>query len=105
MLLTLLHPFAPHLTEELWERLGHKDCLACHTWPAFDEKYLKDREVEYAVQINGKVRATFTFAADAAESAVEKAALSLDKVTAACQDKSIVKVIVVPNRLVNIVVR
>jgi leucyl-tRNA synthetase len=105
MLVTLLHPFAPHLTEELWECLGHKDCLARQSWPTFDVKYLKDREVEYAVQINGKVRATFTLAADAAESAVREAALGLDKATAALRGKIIVKVIVVPNRLVNIVVR
>ena len=105
MLVTLLHPFAPHLTEELWERLGHTDCLARRSWPTFDAEYLKDREVEYAVQINGKVRATFTLAADAAESTVQKAALGLEKVAAALQGKTPVKIIVVPNRLVNIVVR
>ncbi|MDD5628261.1 MAG: leucine--tRNA ligase, partial [Elusimicrobia bacterium] len=104
-LVTLLHPFAPHLTEELWERLGHRDCLARQAWPGYDEKYLKDREVEYAVQINGKVRATFTFAADAAQGPVQEAALALEKVKGALQGKSVAKIIVVPNRLVNIVAR
>jgi len=105
MLVTLLHPFAPHLTEELWERLGHQDCLARRVWPTFEVQYLKDREVEYAVQVNGKVRATFTFTADAAEAAVKEAALALDKIKAALAGKTIAKVIVVPNRLVNIVAR
>jgi len=104
-MLTLLHPFAPHMTEELWERLGHKNCLARQPWPAFDVQYLKDREVEYAVQVNGKLRATFVFAADAAEAEAREAALALDKVRAALAGKSVMKVIVVPNRLVNIVAR
>jgi len=104
-LIILLHPFAPHLSEELWERLGHPDCLARQTWPVYDVKYLKDREIEYAVQVNGKVRATFTFAADAAEGPVREAALALDKVQAAVGGKTVAKVIVVPNRLVNIVAR
>jgi leucyl-tRNA synthetase len=104
-LVTLLHPFAPHLTEELWERLGHQDCLARRPWPAFEEKHLKDREVEYAVQVNGKVRATFTFAADAPQGPVQEAALAHDKVKASLAGKTVDKVIVVPNRLVNIVAR
>ncbi|MBI5240535.1 MAG: leucine--tRNA ligase [Elusimicrobia bacterium] len=104
-LVALLHPFAPHLTEELWERLGHKDLLARRPWPAFAEQHLKDREVEYAVQVNGKVRATFTFSADAAEAAVKEAALAPAKIKTALEGKTILKVIVVPNRLVNIVAR
>jgi len=104
-LLTLLHPFAPHLTEELWERLGRKECLARQPWPAYDEKYLKDREVEYAVQVNGKIRATFMFAADSAETAVVETALALERVQAVLQGKAVAKTIVVPNRLVNIVAR
>ncbi|MFA6002567.1 MAG: leucine--tRNA ligase [Elusimicrobiota bacterium] len=101
----LLHPFAPHTTEELWQRLGHGQPLAAGNWPAFDEKHLKDQEVEYAVQINGKVRAAFVFAADADESDVKTAALKLDRVKEFLQGKSVAKTIVVPNRLVNIVAR
>ena len=105
MLLSLLHPFAPHLTEELWQRLGHEECLASRPWPSYDERFLKDSTVEYAVQVNGKVRATFSFAADAPQTEVTAAALSLDKVKLAVDGKSVVKTIVVPNRLVNIVVK
>ncbi len=104
-LLTLLHPFAPHLTEELWERLAHKECLAKQGWPIYEEKYLKDSKVEYAVQVNGKVRATFEFDADAAEEPVKTAAMAVDKVKAAIDGKTIVKTIVIKNRLVNIVVK
>ena len=104
-LVTLLHPFAPHLTEELWERLGHRECLASRPWPSYDERFLRDSEVEYAVQINGKLRATFNFCADAPEQQVRAAALALEKIKTATAGKSIVKTIVVPNRLVNIVVK
>jgi leucyl-tRNA synthetase len=104
-LLTLLHPFAPHMTEELWEKLGHKTCLASQAWPSYEEGRLKDAKVEYAVQINGKVRATFEFTADAPEPSVKDAALALEKVQAVLAGKSVVKTIVVPNRLVNIVIR
>ncbi|MDE2038880.1 MAG: leucine--tRNA ligase [Elusimicrobia bacterium] len=104
-LVTLLHPFAPHLTEELWERLGHSDCLARQAWPSYEERYLRDSQVEYAVQVNGKVRATFEFGADAPEAQIREAALALDRVKAATAGKSVVKTIFVPNRLLNIVVK
>ncbi len=104
-LLSLLYPFAPHVSEELWERLGHKSCLAQEPWPRYDEAQLKESRVEYAVQVNGKVRATFDFGADAAQEQVAQAALALEKVQAATAGKAVVKTIVVPNRLVNIVVK
>jgi leucyl-tRNA synthetase len=104
-LLILLHPFAPHLTSELWELIGRKETLAAQAWPGWEERYLKDERVEYAVQVNGKVRATFQFQADAPEGAVTSAAMALDKVQAAMAGKSPFKTIVVPNRLVNIVVK
>jgi leucyl-tRNA synthetase len=104
-LLLLLNPFAPHLTEELWERLGHKELLARQPWPLFDPKHLVDSVVEYAVQVNGKVRATFTIAADAAEAVIKEAALADAKVKAALEGKQVVKSIVVPKKLVNLVVK
>ena len=104
-LLILLNPFAPHMTEELWERMGEEKCLALQAWPAYEEKYLKDQEIEYAVQINGKLRATFVFAADAAQEAVAQAALSQERIRAALNGKTVAKTIVVPNRLVNIIAR
>ncbi len=104
-LLALLHPFAPHLTEELWERLGRKACLASQPWPSYEEKLLKSTQVEYAVQVNGRLRAAFPFPADAPQAQVAEAALGLEKVKAAVAGKSLVRTIVVPNRLVNIVVK
>ena len=104
-LLILLNPFAPHLTEELWERLGHGDSIAKQPWPSFDEKHLKETTVEYAVQVNGKVRATFPFAIDASQDAVTAEALALEKVKAALGGKTPFKTFVVVNRLVNIVVK
>ena len=104
-LLTLLNPFAPHLTEELWEKLGHKTCLSARPWPAYDPAQMRESQTEYAVQINGKVRATFSFGVDAPEAQVREAALALEKVKAAMAGKAVVKTIVVPNRLVNIVVK
>jgi len=102
--LLLLHPFAPHLTEEIWSRFDSTP-LAAKPWPAYDPAFLKDSSVEYAVQVNGKVRATFTFEADAPQDRVVEAALAQDKVKAALAGKPPFKTIVVPNRLVNIVVK
>ena len=104
-LLTLLHPFAPHLSEELWQSLGHSECLARREWPSCDERFLKETTVEYAVQVNGKLRATFTIKADSSEPEITEAARALEKIKAATDGKAVVKTIVVLNRLVNIVVK
>ncbi len=104
-LILLLNPFAPHLTEEIWSRLGHADLLGRQGWPSWEAKYLIDATVEYAVQVNGKLRATFTIAADAMDEAVKAAALADVKVKAALEGKTIVKSIVVPKKLVNLVVK
>jgi len=104
-LLILLSPFAPHLTEELWSRLGHNELLCRQPWPAWDAKYLIDSVVEYAVQVNGKLRATFSIAAEAAEAAVKEAALANEKVQIALGGKSVIKTVIVPKKLVNLVVK
>jgi leucyl-tRNA synthetase len=104
-LLILLNPFAPHITEELWSRLGHADLLCRQTWPAWDAKFLVESVIEYAVQANGKLRSTFSIAADAPEADVIAAALADPKVKLALEGKTIVKTIVVPKKLVNLVVR
>jgi leucyl-tRNA synthetase len=103
--LTLLNPFAPHLTEELWEKLGNKDLLCRRPWPAWDAKHLVDTTIEYPVQVNGKLKATFVIAADAAEEAVKAAALGHEKVKAAIDGKQVVKVILVPKKLVSLVIK
>ncbi|HAZ07520.1 MAG TPA: leucine--tRNA ligase [Elusimicrobia bacterium] len=104
-LLILLNPFAPHLSEELWSRLGHAEPLCRRPWPSWDEKNLVDSVVEYAVQVNGKLRATFTIAADAPQAAVQEAALAHEKVKTALNGKTVIKTIVVPKKLVNLVVK
>lgn len=102
-LVLLLSPFAPHLGEELWNRLGHEKSLAYELWPTFDPALARDDEVEIAVQIMGKVKARLTIAADADETAMESAALANEQVQSAIAGKTIRKVIVVKGRLVNIV--
>ncbi len=103
--LVLLNPFAPHLTEELWSKLGHTDLLCRQVWPAWDAKHLVDTTIEYPVQVNGKLRATFTIAADATDDDVKATALAQDKVKAAVDGKQIVKVILIPKKLVNLVIK
>ncbi|HXT01751.1 MAG TPA: leucine--tRNA ligase [Elusimicrobiota bacterium] len=104
-LLILLNPFAPHVTEELWSMLGRKDLLCRQAWPAWDAKFLVESVIEYAVQVNGKLRSTFSIAAEAAEAAILEAALADAKVKVAVDNKTIVKKIVVPKKLVNLVVK
>ncbi len=103
--LLLLAPFAPHLAEELWQKLGHAGSLAHEPWPAYDEKMLAEDTVELAVQVNGKVRGKIQVAADASQEACVETALADEKVAAAVAGKQIVKQIVVPGRLVNLVVK
>ncbi|MDH5722171.1 MAG: leucine--tRNA ligase [Alphaproteobacteria bacterium] len=100
----LVNPIMPHLAEELWEILGHKEILADTPWPSFDESLLKADTVTIGVQVNGKVRATITLAADAGKDEAEKIALADEKVQRAIGDKTVRKVIVVPGRIVNVVV-
>jgi len=108
MLLVLLNPFAPHLTSELWEKLGAKfriepSEITRQPWPSYDEALLVEAEVEIAVQINGKMRARLKVATDANEETLKVAALALPKIAEAIAGKEIRKVVIVPNRLVNIV--
>ena len=99
----MLAPFAPHLAEELWERLGHAGSLAWETWPEANEALLEDDEVTLVVQVNGKKRGDLQVPADADEAAIEAAALALDAVQKHLAGRDPKKVIVVPGRLVNIV--
>ncbi|MCH7596300.1 MAG: leucine--tRNA ligase [Planctomycetes bacterium] len=100
----VMSPFAPHLGEELWARLGHAESLAYEPWPSFDPKYAHDEEVEIAIQINGKLRARVMMAADADSAATELAAMADAKIGEAIAGKTVRKVIVVVGRLVNILV-
>jgi len=104
-LVLLLAPFAPHLAHELWEMLGEKGSLLRAPWPDYDPALAKEDEIEIPVQINGKLRGLIVVPADSSESVIRESALATEKVTAAIAGKQIVKVIVVPGKLVNIVVR
>ncbi len=108
VLLVLLNPFAPHLTSELWEKLGAKFRVepaevTQQPWPSYDEALLVENEVEIVVQINGKMRARLKIATDASEETVQTVALGVPKIAAAIAGKGIRKVVIVPNKLVNIV--
>ena len=101
----LLAPFAPYLAHELWEMLGEKDSLLRAPWPKYDPALAKEEEIEIPVQINGKLRSRIVVPADADDGFVRDRALADDKVKATIAGKQIVKVIIVPGKLVSIVVR
>jgi leucyl-tRNA synthetase len=102
-LLRLMCPFTPHLCEEMWARLGHDDLLIKAAWPKGDAKLAEDNVVTYAVQICGKMRGTIEMPKDASPDVVKAKALELDNVKRQLEGKEIGKVIVVPNRLINLV--
>jgi leucyl-tRNA synthetase len=102
----LLSPFAPYLAAELWSALGEDaNALLRHPWPLADAELAKENEVEIVVQFNGKLRQRLTVAHDADDESVKQAALNNEKIKEGLVGKQIVKVIVVKNKLVNIVVR
>jgi len=101
----LLSPFAPHLAEELWQLLGHSETLAYEPWPEFDAEAAKEDTIEVPVQIKGKVRSRISVAADATKQQLEEAARADEKVAELIAGKDLVKVIVVPGRLVNFVTK
>jgi leucyl-tRNA synthetase len=100
----LIGPMMPHLAEELWHSLGHETLLADTAWPEADPGLLVENSVTIAVQVNGKLRGTLELAKDSDQKSTEEAALSLHNVTTAIGDKPIRKVIIVPNRIVNVVI-
>ncbi len=104
-LLIAISPMAPHMAEELWRMLGHNDTITYARFPEIDEKYLKDDTVKYVVTINGKKRYEVELPADATKEEIEKAALNHEKAPNYLQGKQIVKIIIVPKKLVNIVVK
>ena len=104
-LAVLLSPFAPFFAEELWHKLGHDGTVCDAEWPAFDEAYLKEDSVTLSVSFNGKTRFTLDFPADASKEQIEKETLASEATAKYLEGKQIVKVIVVPGRIVNIVVK
>ena len=105
VLLTLLSPFAPHICDELWEICGFDGMATTQNWPEYDESKLADSEIEYIIQINGKVRGKLLLPADIGNDELTDLALKDDKIKALTDGKQIVKKIVVPKKLVNLVVK
>jgi len=103
--IVLLGPFCPHVTEELWSQLGHRESLFALAWPHAEAAALKKTDVTVVVQVDGKVRGRLVVDVDAPEEAVRRLALGDDKVRSWVAARQIERVVVVPNRLVNIVTR
>jgi leucyl-tRNA synthetase len=103
ILVRLFHPMMPHLAEQCWAALGHKTLVASETWPQLEPDLLVESTITLPVQINGKKRAEVTVARNATNSVVEAAVLALDAVKRALDGKPPKKVIVVPQRIVNVV--
>ena len=101
----LLHPFAPYLAHELWERLGETSNLLREPWPKYDPALAKEDEIEIVVQINGKIRDRLFVPADSSSEELQRLAIAAPRVQATLDGKKVVKAIVVPGKLVNLVVR
>jgi leucyl-tRNA synthetase len=100
----ILAPFAPHIAEELWEKLGHTDTLAYEPWPEYDKEIIKEKEIELAVQVNGKIKDRIVVSTNADQEQIKQQALGSEKVITAMAGKSPKKIIVIKSRLVNIVI-
>ncbi|MEW5907607.1 MAG: class I tRNA ligase family protein [Patescibacteria group bacterium] len=103
LLLTLLAPFAPHMTEELWSQLGNKKSIFLEPWPKYDPKKIKEKTFQLVVQINGKLRDSFAAKSDISEEEAKILTLKRENVKKWIRDKKIIKIIFVPNKLINIV--
>ncbi len=104
-LVVALAPFAPHIAEELWAALGNEQTVCDAQWPAYEEKYLEESEVQLAIAFNGKARFQKAFAANATNAEIEQAAMADKRSIKFLEGKQVVKVIVVPKKIVNIVVK
>jgi leucyl-tRNA synthetase len=100
----LLSPIVPHFSEELWAALGHQSSILLAPWPAFREDALEKEEQLIVIQVNGKLRSRFQVATDAKEDVIREMALNDERIRKFIEGKSVKKVIVVKNKLVNIVV-
>ncbi len=101
----LLTPFTPHIAEELWAGLGYDEMIVATAWPEFDVELAKEEELEVPVQLNGKLVARVTVSAEASDEVIKEAALSHERVRARLEGREVVKTIIVPKRLVNVVVK
>ena len=104
-LIPMMNPFTPHIAEEMWESLGHKDMLVDHPWPTWDEALAVLNEIEVVFQVNGKIRSKAQVSPDTDKDALEKLALADARMQEQLKGKEIVKKIIVPGKLVNFVVK
>ncbi len=104
-LILLLAPFAPHIAEELWETIGGKTTIYSEHWPSFDKALVKEEEIMLVVQVNGKVRDRIMVPADTSKEELEKVALASERAGQFVKGKNITKVVTIPGKLVNIVVK
>ena len=104
-LLLLLAPFTPHITEELWHELGHDTSIHTENWPTYEEKALVVDEVEIAIQVNGKLRDKAVIPVNMDKGELEAQALAMPRIQEFTAGKNVVKVIIIPNKIVNIVVK
>ncbi len=104
-LVQLLNPFAPHITEELWQMLGHKDMLVNHPWPQYDDAAMVRDTIEMPVQINGRVKCTIVLPREISREDALAAALAEERVKISMEGRNLVKTIVVPGKIINIVVK
>ncbi len=104
-LVILIAPFAPHIAEELWERLGQQGSVCDARWPEWDEKFLVESQMKLGIAFNGKNRFEMQFAADADNKTVEEAVLADERSQKYLEGMQIAKVIIVPKRMVNIVLK
>src|SRR5690606_23909599 len=102
-LVIALSPFAPHIAEELWEKLGYTTSILNSTFPSFNEKYLIENSFEYPISINGKVRAKMNFALDMPKEDIEKLVMASESVQKWTEGKAPKKVIIVQGKIVNVV--
>ena len=104
-MLILLNPTAPHITEEMWQIAGFGGYINEAQWPAYDEEKTRDNEIEIVLQVNGKIKGKLLVGADMSREEIEKTAMDNDILKTAIDGKQVVKVIVVPGKLVNVVVK
>ena len=104
-LVVLLSPFAPHLSEELWEELGHDESITFETFPKYEERYIKESNKTYPIMINGKMRHKIDFSANAGKEQIEEGVLNDEKVKELIAGKEVTRVVVVPGKIVNLVVK
>ena len=102
-LLILISPYAPHITEELWSKLGHSESIATAPFPKFEEKYLVESEKEYPVSFNGRMRFKLNLPLDMTKDEIEKIVMAHEKTQEQLQGRTPKQVIIVPGRIINIV--